>query len=71
MGLTNALSLLREENLQIEQILEQYAETNKIYQDALTAMGWIHTPTLGTSSSAEVTLSLSPAQSPSTDKWSL
>jgi hypothetical protein len=69
MSMTDVLSRLREENPEIAQILELYEETEHIYQDALKAMGQMPTSMFESRNSAEVTVSLPPSQSLSTDKW--
>ena len=70
MGMTDVLSRLREENPEITEVLKLYEETERIYQDALRAMGRMPTSMLESGNSAEVTVSLPPSQSLSTDKWS-
>jgi len=69
MGMTDVLSRLREENPEMAQILELYEETERIYQDALRAMGRMPTSVSESRNSAEVTVLLPPSQSLSTDKW--
>lgn len=69
MDMTDVLSRLREESPEIAQILELYEETEHIYQDALRAMGRMPTSMFESRNSAEVTVSLLPSQSLSTDKW--
>jgi hypothetical protein len=69
MNMTDVLLRLREESPEIAQILDLYEETERIYQDALKAMGQMPTPMFESKNSAEVTVSLSPSQSLSTDRW--
>jgi hypothetical protein len=68
MDMTDVLSRLRTE---IGQILDLYEETENIYREALRAMGQMSEPMPESKSSAEVTVSLPPSQSLSTDKWGL
>lgn len=70
MEMMDILSRLREENPEIAQILQLYEATERIYQDALRAMGQRLTPLFESRNSAEVTVLLPPSESLSTDgKW--
>ena len=65
----NLLSRLRMEYPDIAQILDRYSEAESIYRDSLKAMGRITASSFQSGSSADVAVSLQPAQSLSTDKW--
>jgi len=69
MGATEILARLREESSSVVQVLDLYKETVRIYQDALTAMGRIPRIISESRNSAEVTVSLPPSRSFSTDEW--
>ena len=71
MDMTDALLRLREGSPEIAQILDLYEETERIYHDSLRAMGRMPTPMFESRNSAEVTVSLPPSQSLSTDRWGL
>lgn len=71
MQLTDALLRLREESPEIAEMLNLYEETERVYHEALRAMGRESVPELRIGNSAQVTISLSWQQSLSTAGWDL
>lgn len=70
MNMTDVLSQLYQEDPEVAKILDVYKETERIYRDALRAIGRIIIPTFESKSSAEIIVSFHPSQSLSTDSWS-
>lgn len=69
MDTTDLLSTFRKENPEVAQIPESYEQAERIYRDALEAMGKSSTPKFNSKSSAEVVVSFKPSEALSTEKW--
>jgi len=64
-NLTNELRRLREDNMDVELILNIYGEIERVYRDTLKAMGLASRYAPEAADSAKVTVSFRPTQSSS------